>query len=207
MKHVIRVSLVLVVAAVFALPARAVPATGLTEDLEALWTTVLQAPATENPFTGGDPCLDIGHRTVAPFAGGEELSCTVAPGTRIFVAAWSSECSTVEAAPYHGDDESSLRACVRAVDAGLQTPTVTLDGDPVVLIEIETGLLDFTLPDGHIFDPGLPAGTTGQSVGHGWVALVHPLPPGTHTIRIENHGTYLGDPLDLVNTTTIEVVA
>ena len=131
----------------------------------------------------------IGDRTVAPFAGGEELSCTVAPGTKIFIAAWSSECSTVEAAPYHGDDESSLRACVRAVDAGLQTPTVTLDGDPVALTEIETGLLDFTLPEGHIFDPGLPAGTTGQSVGHGWVALVHPLPPGTHTIRIENHGS------------------
>ena len=57
MKHVIRMSLALVVAAVFALPAGAVPATGLTADLEALWTTVLQAPAAENPFTGGDPCL------------------------------------------------------------------------------------------------------------------------------------------------------
>jgi hypothetical protein len=75
-------------------------------------------------------------------------------------------------------------------------PTVTLDGRPVALTETETGLLNFVLPAGNIFD--LPAGTEGQSVAHGWVALLHPLTPGTHVIRIELGGT-------LVNTTTIQV--
>ena len=34
---------------------------------------------------------------------------------------------------------------------------------------------------------GQPAGTKGQSVGHGWVTLLDPLTKGTHTIEIENH--------------------
>ena len=33
---------------------------------------------------------------------------------------------------------------------------------------------------------GVPAGTAGQSVGDGWVALLRPLPPGTHHITIDN---------------------
>jgi hypothetical protein len=185
--------------------AAAVPDKQLSATLGELWTTVLQAPAATNPFTGGDPCIDLGG-VVAPFAGGAEITCTVKPGTKIFVVGWSSECSTVEAPPYHGDDEASLRGCARLVDAGLTTPIVTLDGAPVALTEVETALLDFVLPAGHIFDPALPAGTRGQSVGHGWVALVHPLASGSHVIRIEVHGAYLGQPLDSFNTTTIEVI-
>ena len=39
---------------------------------------------------------------------------------------------------------------------------------------------------GNLF--GQPAGTQGLSVGHGWVALLHPLTPGTHTIVIDTAG-------------------
>ena len=46
--------------------------------------------------------------------------------------------------------------------------------------EVETQLLKIVLPAGNIF--GMPAGTTGLSVAHGWVALLHPLTPGTHSI-------------------------
>ena len=195
---------VAVAVAVTAQPAAAVPNKKLPATLGTMWTTVLQTPAADNPFTGGDPCIDLGG-VVAPFAGGANFTCTVKPGTKIFVAAFSSECSTVEPPPFHGDDEASLRACALAADAGLNTPTVTLDGRPVALTEVQTPLLNFVLPAGHIFDPSLPAGTRGQSVAHGWVALLHPLTPGTHAIGIEIHGTYLGQDLDFVGTTTIEV--
>ena len=168
----------------------------LSATLGELWTTVLQLPAATNPFTGGDPCIDLGGRVVAPFAGGPEFSCTVAPGTKLFVVGFSSECSTVEPPPFHGDDEASLRQCARDADAAIGTPTVTLDGSPVALTETETGLLNFVLPADNIF--GADPGTEGQSVAHGWVALLHPLPPGTHVIRIELGGT-------LVNITTIDV--
>jgi hypothetical protein len=39
-----------------------------------------------------------------------------------------------------------------------------------------------------------------SSLGDGWVALLHPLTPGSHEIQI-----FLGDPPQLVNTTTITV--
>jgi hypothetical protein len=59
-------------------------------------------------------------------------------------------------------------------------PSVTVDGQPVPVKEAETPLMNIVLPAGNIF--GLPAGTTGLSVGHGWVAHLNPLTPGTHTI-------------------------
>jgi hypothetical protein len=196
---------VAIAAAATAPPAAAVSKKELSRTLGALWTTVIQTPAADNPFTGGDPCIELGRSVLAPFAGPPEFTCTVKPGTRIFVVGWSSECSTIEEPPYHGDDEASLRDCARAVDAGLTTPTVTLDGNPVAVAEVETALLEFVLPPGHIFDPALAAGTPGQSVGHGWVALLHPLTPGSHVIHIEVRGMYLGAPFESVNTTTIEV--
>ena len=61
-------------------------------------------------------------------------------------------------------------------------PGVTLDGRSVAVSEVETALLRVTLPPDNLF--GLPAGTRGLSVAHGWVALFRPLPPGTHTIVI-----------------------
>jgi hypothetical protein len=44
--------------------------------------------------------------------------------------------------------------------------------------------LKVVLPAGNLFDQ--PAGATGLSVAHGWVTLLHPLTPGTHTITIDN---------------------
>ena len=60
-------------------------------------------------------------------------------------------------------------------------PSVTVDGKPVPVTEVETPLLNIVLPADNIF--GLDAsGTKGQSVAHGWVTLLDPLTPGTHTI-------------------------
>jgi len=74
---------------------------------------------------------------------------------------------------------------------------VTLDGRSVPLTEVVTPLLDIVVPADNVFE--LPAGTGGLSVGHGWVALLHPLPPGTHTIVIG------GSVFPTTTTTTIEV--
>jgi len=61
-------------------------------------------------------------------------------------------------------------------------PTVTVDDKSVPVTEAETPLLNITLPADNIFDQD--AGTQGLSAGHGWVTLLHPLTPGTHTIKI-----------------------
>jgi hypothetical protein len=173
--------------------ASAVPVKKLDDNLEALWTTVLQTPDAQNPFGSGGSafaCLNLGG-TVAPFAPGGVESCTVKPGTKIFVAASSFECSTFEG---NGTTEAVLRDCARQTDVQV-APTVTVDGKPVPVAEVETRLLNIVLPAGNLF--GSPAGTRGVSVGHGWVALLHPLTPGTHTIVISSGGSTV--------TTTIRV--
>jgi hypothetical protein len=159
--------------------ASAAPATKLDANLAALWTTVFQTPFPQNPFGGGGPasgCLNLGG-TVAPFGPNGVASCTVKPGTKIFVAASSVECSTFEEPQY--TTEAELQTCAKQMDVQ-SAPSVTVDGRPVPVTEAETGLLDIVLPADNVF--GLPAGSTGLSVGHGWVSLVHPLTPGTHTI-------------------------
>jgi hypothetical protein len=143
---------------------------------------VLETPSAQNPFgTGGSAfaCLDLGG-TVAPFAPGGVESCTVKPGTKIFVAASSVECSTFEG---NGTTEPQLRECARQSDVQV-APTITVDGASVAVAEVETRLLNIVLPADNIF--GQPAGTQGLSVGHGWVAVLHPLTPGTHTIVIDS---------------------
>jgi hypothetical protein len=117
----------------------------------------------------------------------------VKPGTKIFVAASSFECSTFED---NGTTEAVLRDCARQVDVQV-APTVTVDGKSVRVAEVETRLLHIVLPAGNLFD--LPAGTQGLSVAHGWVTLLHPLTPGTHAIVIHKGGSPI--------TTTIVVKA
>jgi hypothetical protein len=145
-----------------------------------MWTTVLELPKADNPFADGSGCVDLG-RTLAPFAGGPEFSCTVKPGTRLFIAGYSAECSTWEG---NGTTEAELRQCAHdaVADAvGDVAPPVTVDGRALPLEAVDTPLMeDIVLPADNIFD--VEAATPGLSVGFGWVALVHPLPPGTHTI-------------------------
>jgi hypothetical protein len=160
--------------------ASAAPAPVKTDaDLTALWTKVLQTPDAQNSFgTGGAAfgCWNIGGGTVAPFGPNGIPSCTVKPGTKIFVVSASWECSTFEG---NGTTEAELRACAEQMDVQ-SAPPVTVDGHSVPVKEVETRLMHIVLPAGNIFD--LAAGTTGLSVGHGWVAHLDPLTPGTHTI-------------------------
>jgi hypothetical protein len=214
MKKRVTVSVLTALAYVVALclgapTAGAVPAKKLDNNLAALWTTILQTPDAQNPFGSGGAafaCVDLGG-TVAPFGpspGGFPGTCTVKPGTKIFVTASSVECSTFpgdgpQPPPPTTPTEVQLRDCARTTDAQV-APSVTVDGKSVPVTEVETPLMDIVLPAGNIFVQ--PAGTTGQSVGHGWVTLLHPLTPGTHTIVID---TLPDDPNNPIITTTIDV--
>jgi hypothetical protein len=182
---VARLAAILLLAALtlglFAPAASAVPAKKLDANLAAVWTTVLETPDAQNPFGSGGAafaCLSLGG-TVAPFGPNGVESCTVKSGTKIFVIASSVECSTFEGT---GTTETELRACARQTDVQV-APSVTIDGKSVPVAEVQTQLLNIVLPTNNIF--GQPAGTPGLSVGHGWVVLLHPLSPGTHTIVID----------------------
>jgi len=194
-----------------AAPVAAAPRNELARQLGELWTTVLELPATKNPYTSQDRCVELVRNrsrrpVVAPFApfGVTSVTCVVPPGTKLFVTAYTSECSTVEEPPYFGRNEAELRICARAADAGITSTELTLDGVPVALAEVETALLSVTFPAGNILDQ--PPGTTAQSVGHGWVAAVRPLPPGAHVITLHFEGTDVsGQPVNFTNTTRIIV--
>lgn len=206
MKRLCHAVLITVAAlAVNASPASAAADGKLGATLGALWQNVLETPLPDSVFgPDGDTCVDLGG-VVAPFTvviGDPELTCTVKPGTKIFVAAWTSECSTLEPPPYFGADETELLACARAVDAGVSDIVVTLDGKPVTVSEVESPLLHLDMPADNIFgaDPG-PA----LSLAHGWVALLRPMTPGVHEITLHVEATYLGGAVDFDNTTTIIV--
>jgi hypothetical protein len=169
----------LLVAVTFCLVAPSASAqTSLGGTLGDLWTTALETPTPDNPFGGGGPqCFVLGGNIVAPFGGGS-FTCTVKAGTRIFIAAWTTECSTFEG---NGTTEAELRACAVAADAGVKA-TVTINGEPVPLSSVETGLLTIHLPQDNIF--GLQgADRNGLSVAHGFVYLTDPLAPGTYVIE------------------------
>jgi hypothetical protein len=169
----------LLVAVTFCLVAPSASAqTSLGGTLGDLWTTALETPTPDNPFGGGGPqCFVLEGNIVAPFGGGS-FTCTVKAGTRIFIAAWTTECSTFEG---NGTTEAELRACAVGADEGVKA-TVTINGEPVPLSSVETGLLTIHLPQDNIF--GLQgADRNGLSVAHGFVYLTDPLAPGTYVIE------------------------
>ena len=106
-----RILLLVAVALCLGAPtAGAVPAKKLDNNLAAMWTTILETPSAQNPFGTGGGCFDLGG-TVAPFGpDGFNGTCTVKPGTKIFVAASAVECSTFEGT---GTTEDELRDVCR----------------------------------------------------------------------------------------------
>src|SRR3954454_11791709 len=213
MWRLVRVLLAVVVGVVVTAPAASAapdhqsgpaPDRELATLLGQLWKTVLEMPVPENPLAAGEPwCIDLGSRVVAPFTldPAAPPTCNVRPGTRIFVPAVTIECSTVESPPFFGSNEGELRECARAVDVPGSTLTLTLtvDGEPVPLTLVETPLLTIDLPEDNIL--GVPP-QEALSVAAGFVALLRPLPPGTHEIVITGTDTFFGD---FTNVTTIVV--
>jgi hypothetical protein len=181
MNRVVRCLLIAVVTFCLVAPSASAQ-TSLGGTLGDLWTTVLETPTPDNVFGGGGPqCVVVGGDIVAPFGGGS-FTCTVKAGTRIFIAGFTTECSTFAGdCGGPGSNEAQLRAAAEAADAGI-TATVTINGQPVPLSEVETGLLMIHLPQDNIFG-AKGADRNGLSVAHGFVYLTDPLAPGTYIIQ------------------------
>lgn len=181
MNRVVRCLLIAVVAFCLVAPSASAQ-TSLGGTLGNLWTTVLETPTPDNVFGGGGPqCFVVGDNIVAPFGGGS-FTCTVKAGTRIYIAGFTTECSTFAGdCGGPGSNEAQLRAAAKAADAGI-TATVTINGERVPLSEVETGLLTIHLPQDNIFG-ATGAERNGLSVAHGFVYLTDPLAPGTYVIE------------------------
>jgi hypothetical protein len=201
MSRLCRVLLIAAVALGVAAPsAGAAPDKKLGATLGAMWERVLETPTAQSDL----PCVDL-RGVVAPLDlfGEGTIECPVKPGTKIFVAAFSVECSTLEVnTPFFGSNEAELRACVERLTAGVDVQA-SLDGRSVPLTEVRSGLLRIDLPKDNIL--GVPGPDTGLSLAGGFVALLHPLTPGTHTIEIRAAGLPSPFPPVIENTTTIIV--
>jgi hypothetical protein len=196
----------IVLIACIMLVASAMPAAAATTHptsiaaLSALWYKVLTTPDPENPFGSGGTaksCLNITPSLLAPFGPGQVPSCTAHRGTYLVVTPWTTECSTFESP---GENPLELRTCAEDADAGVTNVRLIVDHQDVHTDEVDTVLLNVKLPADNLF--GLPAGSRGQSVGHGWVAVLRPMAPGTHVINLKASGTSAGD---IDNTTKIIV--
>jgi hypothetical protein len=154
---------------------------------------LLEIPAADNPFTGaGESCFAAGHKdkVLIVWTRPEAPTCTVKPGTPIFLFAFFNECSDVET-PFR--TEAEQRQCAveglqdLAADLGIEAILVSIDGGPSIDIFSDRYLavspqMTANLPEDNIL--GVPAQAT-TFVAAGWVAMIRPLPPGTHTIRVE----------------------
>jgi len=211
-RRAIQLFLVFVVmVAGFAAPSTAAATTShrnpsLSDLLTELWTDILTAPADGNPFNGGDRCNYLANgRVLAPFGGGvTDFSCDVVAGTKIFVIAYSAECSDAElGTPYYGEDERSLRKCATKALSRLYAPRIAVDRHPVRISKVRTDFIEELLPADNLF--GLSAGTPIKSSGLGWVTLVPPLSVGQHKIAVKISGLdAYGNPVQGI-TTTINV--
>ena len=111
MSRIVRVLLLAPIALFATTPAVSAASHQLERTLTDMWTTILETPSAQNPFGTGGPafaCIDLRGGTVAPFAGGVEFTCTVKPGTKLFVAGYSLECSSFEG---NGTEDAELRQC------------------------------------------------------------------------------------------------
>jgi len=176
----------------------------LGKTLGDLWTTVLETPAPNNVFGDGGPqCIGVGDNIVAPFGGGTSLTCTVKAGTSIYIAGFTTECSTFPTdCGGPGSNPAQLRAAAKALDAGL-TATVTINGQPVPLSEVQTGTLKIHLPQNNIFK-ATGAALNGRSAAHGFVYLTDPLTPGTYIIQGHVEGFPDGHTEDFTTTIIVQ---
>lgn len=140
----------------------------------------MELPTPENPFTGGDPCIELRGIIVTPLSGKSVPGYTVQRGTKVLFSGWTTECSTFDG---NGTNEAELRSCARLADSQIR-PSVTFNRMPVELTAVETRLLNISLPDDNIFkiDPDDVSALTGHSVAHGYEYLSRPLTGGSLTI-------------------------
>lgn len=175
-----------------------------------LWVDSL--PATNHPFNPGGNVLqgqtgDVWFLTGTGSFTPEVRDITIPPGKALFFPILSVECSTVEAPPFHGDNEAELRAGTKFfMDRG-EDLAAEIDGVPVHNVPAyrhQSTVVSFTLPDDNIF--GVPAGTSGKSVDDGVFLMLEPLAVGHHTIHF--YGVFaLMDifGVDLVQDTTYNI--
>lgn len=154
------------------------------------WQWALSIPAVSNPLA--DPndskLCGVGQSGPVWFLGGTldgspaRRSCTVPPGVALLIPAVNAECSTAESPEL--TTPRALRACAVDLIDHVTEATARVDGRRLPLKRVVSPLVHVTLPPGNVLGLVDPLPNPSPSVGDGYYALVPPLSPGRHTIKV-----------------------
>lgn len=157
------------------------------------WQWALSQPADTNPLTDptGARCANEQSGRVWFLAGtitGETVmrTCTVRTGTALLFPVVNAFACVDPGAENPG--EAALRESVAYVRSATGL-TAKIDGATVPNVRSyfeESSIFSVTLPEDNIFDSSagnVPGGLYGPCVDAGYYLVVHPLPPGQHTIH------------------------
>jgi hypothetical protein len=112
-------------------------------------------------------------------------TCHLQPGD-VAVALPGAACSDVEAPPFYAVGEDAQRACAREYNASILSITLAVDGGAPV--EITLPAFAVSPPQRNVVIPadnpgGFPAGPA-TFTADGWAAVLDPVTPGAHTVRV-----------------------
>lgn len=147
------------------------------------WTLSFPVDASPGQDASGERCT-LGQEGPVYFVPRNLAPCTVPEGAIVMIPVAGGECSSVEAFPYWGGDEETLRACAADEAARYANITVTVDGETIPAVEryrTTTPLFSALLPEHNIL--GVEPGAA-WVVADGYNVLLRPLPPGEHTIIV-----------------------
>ena len=99
------------IAAVTAPSAAAVPDRKLSGLLGDMWTTILETPAADNPFTGGDPCIQLGANIVAPFGPSRNSRASSSQGRKF---SWPPTAPSAARSRIHRSTGTTRTSCATA---------------------------------------------------------------------------------------------
>jgi hypothetical protein len=148
-------------------------------------------------YAGNEPptCPNLGRHGEILLAGsGQTMTCTVKPGTPIFVFGFGNACSDIDPEPFFAIGEAAQARCAREnTHESVLDVQVTGDGDAPVDIrsdrfEVTSPQMTAVVPDGNPF--GVPAGTTAHLVSDIYAAAIRTLTPGQHTILVQANTIY-----------------
>jgi hypothetical protein len=143
------------------------------------WQVRLRIPGS------GSVCQHVGRveLLIGPTRPTEIDRCSIRRGQPLYVNGPSSECSTIEPPPSHGNTGGELRRCARRGFAGLKGTRITIDGKSLRHMQrwvVASGVYRLRLPRQNFFGRGK---RSGRSAAYGAGFLLSNLSSGEHVIH------------------------
>jgi hypothetical protein len=178
-------------------PGAAVAGRDYPQWLARWWQVRLSVPAS------GPICQRVGRvvMLIGPTKPNETDRCSITHDQVVYVNGPSSECSTIEPPPSHGDTAAQLRSCARRGFARLSGTHIAIDGRPLQhpgRWTLASGVFRLRLPKHNYLGV---AKRSGRSAAYGTGFLLTDLSRGEHVI----HQTGNAGPVHLDLTYKIEV--